>query len=551
MELRRFIAVIWTKAWLIALAIVAVSGATYFLSITSPRIYQATAVIEINYGSDPRSDAYASLLVGERAAKTYVEQLRSPQLARDVARALALNVSPEKLISSVTVEQVRDTQLIKVSAEGATPEVARSIADQVAEAFIARTEAKQAAQYAVAKRDLDAQISDLEKQISDAQRAIAALGDPADARNASMPEFARVERTRLETTLSSYQTRYVILLRSAEDFRLAMARSSDKLSIFAPAELPRSPVRPRIMLNLIIALVSGLVLGLSAAFLLEYLDDTIKGPSEASSALGLTALGSINVLKGVRDPLDTMAGVGARKSPAAESYRILRTNFQFSGLANPHATVLLTSPGPGEGKTTTLANLGVALAQAGKRVILVDTDLRRPRLHKLFGVAREPGFTNLLLNPEMDLDEVLVPVGTNGLRLLPSGILPPNPAEILSSPPVNRIIESLREDVDLVLFDSPPVLSVADTVLLSAALKNVVMIVAGGETRTGAAVQARDELLRTNARILGVVVNKMASRRGGYYYYHRYYSSDVPASENGAAVGAKKSSHPGNGQNGA
>ncbi|MBI4317853.1 MAG: polysaccharide biosynthesis tyrosine autokinase [Chloroflexi bacterium] len=541
MELRRSVAVIWRRIWLIILATALVAGGTYGLSINSTPIYQAVSTIEINYGADPRSDAYASLLYGERAAKTYVEQLRSPQLAREVASALGISLSPGVILGMSRVDQVRDTQLIRVYVEHSSPELAQAVANKIAEVFIAQTAAKQEARYQSAKRDLDVQIADLEKQIADTQKAISALGDPRDPRNANIPEFARVEQTRFETTLSSYQTRYVILLRSAEDFRLAAARNSDNINLFSPAEMPRAPIRPQTTVNVMLGVIAGLALGLSLAFLLEYLDDTVKGPEEIETAQKLTTLGVITRIRHIKQRNRGLVTAADGKSTIAEAYRVLRTNFQFAGLASPHSSVVVTSAWPSEGKTTTLANLGVVLAQAGKRVILVDSDLRRPTVHKLFEIPREPGLTDLLLNPEASLDQVLVPTHVEGLRVLPSGPLPPNPAEILSSPRMEKLMRALEAEADIVLFDSPPVLSVADSALLAAATGHVVLVVAAGATRTNALARAKEALTRTNARILGVVLNKVDIERGGYYYYyyHRYYNYYGRDKSDGKGSGAR------------
>ncbi len=528
MELRQFTALIWRRLWLIVLSIVVVGGLTYLFSVMTTPVFETSTTLEINFATDPRDDPSSSLAVSERAAKGYVQQIRSIPVAREVVGGLGVSIAPEKLLEMFSAEQIRDTQLIRIRAESTNPELAKAVANKVVDVFIAQTEARQGARYQASKRDLDAQIAELEKQISDTHKALAALGDPGDARNATMPEFARLERSKSESNLTNYQTRYAILLRSVEDFRLAAARAADKLSVFAAAETPRSPVRPRTQLNLLLGLIGGLVLGASITLLLEYLDDTVKDPEAITSGLGLTLLGAVARAKGLKRPGDALVAASASGSPGAEAYRVLRSNFQFTGINNPHASVVVTSAGPGEGKTTTLANLGIALAQAGKRVILVDTDLRRPTLHRLFGVSRERGLTDLILNPETDPDQFLTPVSVEGLRLLPSGALPPNPAEILSSRRMTQIIAKLKEGADVVLFDSPPVLSVADAAILAAGVGNAILVVAAGETRTGAASQARDELVRTNTRVLGVALNKVNPGRGGhyYYYYRRYYGGD-------------------------
>jgi non-specific protein-tyrosine kinase len=500
-----------------------VTGMTFLLSVTSTPIYQATTILQIDYGADPRTDAYSALRTGELSAKTYVEQLKSQPLLRDVISALNLPMTEAQLQNAISVQQVRDTQLIQINVEDSNPGRAQAIANRLAEAFLAQIAEKQQARYASAMRDLNSQIADLEASIAEAQKAIASLGDPKDPKNASQPEMVRLELTRLQTNLTNYQTRYTILLRSAEDFRLAAAQYSDNITVFSPAELPRAPVKPNIPLNVVLGLISGLVLGVSSAFLLDYLDDTIKNTEDVVRTLGLTALANVGRVPGVKELKDCLITGMSGRSAIAEAYRVLRTNLQFSQLGNPAATLLVTSAGPGEGKSTTLANLGIVLAQSGKRVVLVDSDLRRPSLHRFFAVPQSPGLTSLLLQDPPDVATALQPTGVDGLQVITSGPIPPNPAEVLVSPRMAQIAETLKHGADYVLFDSPPVLAVTDATLLAAGVGGVLLVIDAGETRSDAAIHAKEMLGRVKAPILGVVLNKQQSRNGGGYYYYYYY----------------------------
>src|SRR5262245_44580838 len=195
-------------------------------------------------------------------------------------------------------------------------------------------------------------------------------------------------------------------------------------------------------------------------------------------------------------------------SPVAEAYRTLRTNIQFSSLDKPVRTLLATSSGPEEGKSTTLANLAVVLAQAEKRVILVDCDLRKPALHKLFGLPNAAGLTSLLVQD--DLKELpLQEVGLAGLSVLTSGPLPPNPSELLGSQRLAHLIERLKEEADYVLFDTPPVIAVTDAAVLATRLDGAILVVSAGRTRRDLAQKAKAQLERVNANILGVVLNNV------------------------------------------
>lgn len=209
------------------------------------------------------------------------------------------------------------------------------------------------------------------------------------------------------------------------------------------------------------------------------------------------------------------------KSPVSEAYRRLRTNIQFSGLDKPLRTLLMTSTGPEEGKSTTLANLGVTLAQAGHRVVLVDCDLRRPSLQDIFGVDNAVGLTTLFIEDRsLDLQHaaVLKETSVANLRVLTSGQLPPNPSELLSSQRMGKIIESLKAQADFILFDSPPILAVTDAAVLAQKVDGVVLVISAGKTKRDHAVKAKSLLEKVNAKLLGVVLNNVRADSTVYGY---------------------------------
>jgi non-specific protein-tyrosine kinase len=204
------------------------------------------------------------------------------------------------------------------------------------------------------------------------------------------------------------------------------------------------------------------------------------------------------------------------RSAVAEAYRTLRTNLQLSSLDQPLRTLLVASAGADEGKSTTLANLAVTFAQAGRRTILVDSDLRRPSLHGLFGTPNDRGLTTMLLQDDAPAPLAETPI--EGLRLLPSGPVPPNPSELLASRRLEGAIERLKDDADLVLFDSPPALAVSDAAVLSRRVDGVVLVVSAGRTRREHAARARQVLERAGARLLGVVLNNASLEDAVYSY---------------------------------
>ncbi|MCS7261117.1 MAG: polysaccharide biosynthesis tyrosine autokinase, partial [Anaerolineae bacterium] len=286
---------------------------------------------------------------------------------------------------------------------------------------------------------------------------------------------------------------------------------------------------PRTMMNVLLAASIGVLLALGAAFLLEYLDDTVKSPDDLMATAGLTPLGAVARMRG--DGYENKL-VTARhpRSSIAEAYRTLRTNIQFSTLDKPARTLLVTSPSTLEGKSVTSANLAVSMAQAGFKTVLIDADLRRPAQHKIFGLPNQSGLTNALLQTgEPSLDGHLQTTGIENLRVLTSGPIPPNPAELLGSAKMQALLQRLKEEYDVVIFDSPPALAVTDASVLATRVDGVVLVTDSGNTRRDMVVRARDTLRKVGANLLGGVVNRLSPRSGGYYYhyyYYYYYSAD-------------------------
>ncbi|MCF8566821.1 CpsD/CapB family tyrosine-protein kinase [Alicyclobacillus tolerans] len=213
------------------------------------------------------------------------------------------------------------------------------------------------------------------------------------------------------------------------------------------------------------------------------------------------------------------------RSPVTEAYRTIRTNLQFASVVDDVQVVMTTSSLPGEGKTSTVSNLAVVTAQSGKRVLLIDADMRKPQIHQRFHTSNLTGLSSILIK-ESSLEECTMEGAIDGLFILPSGPIPPNPSELLSSKPFTRLIEACREQYDLILVDSPPVLSVADGLALTRSVDGVVFVVDAQNTNRVMAKKAVDSLQQIGARILGVVLNKAKRNAKDSYYYYNYYSSN-------------------------
>jgi capsular exopolysaccharide synthesis family protein len=296
---------------------------------------------------------------------------------------------------------------------------------------------------------------------------------------------------------------------------------SDSLTVAVAAAVPGSPSSPNVRQNTILAAMLGLMIVGAVAVLIEYLDDTLKAEDETDLRFGLPTLGLVRRLQNSKEgesPLTTRGGI--------EAYAQLRTNVHFAGLGKPLKKLVVTGSMPGEGKTTTAAGLAIALSQAGQRVILVDTDLRRPTLHKMFQVSNSYGITGLLLSRSEDPKNALMATSYENLMLLPSGPVPANPADLLMSPNWQHLTDKLCEIAHYVIFDTPPALSVSDASILAGRADGTILVAETGRTRRNAIREALVTLEHTNSHLLGIVKNKVKSRKAAYYYYEYGSSPD-------------------------
>jgi capsular exopolysaccharide synthesis family protein len=329
-----------------------------------------------------------------------------------------------------------------------------------------------------------------------------------------------------EAQLQTLQGRLVSLRQTyATLLGFSSTSGANLLTIVDPASPPLDPASPRVLLNTLLAMLVGLLLAVGIAFLVEYLDDTLKSPEAVEAATGLPTLGTIIRMKGDegRSPIYRLAAILYPRSPAAEAYRTLRTNIEFASLDAPARTILVTSAIPGEGKTTTAANLAAVFAQAGHTTLLVDADLRKPGVHKIFDLPNTAGLTSLLRTDEARLQDVAQATDQEHLSVLTTGPLPPNPAELLRSTRMQTVLERLAASSEFVIVDSPPLQAVTDAAILSSLVDGTVLVVDAGRTRSGAVRNGREALAKVGARVLGVTLNRMSESMSGDYYYYDYY----------------------------
>jgi non-specific protein-tyrosine kinase len=514
MELSSYVKTLWRWAWLIGLGVAVALGSTYLAVREQPPTYQAGATLVVGQILQQQQPTYTDIYTAQDLAQTYATIAARRTIREATMEALGLTWLPE-----YSATPVANTQLLEIRVVDTDPQRAAAVANELAKQLILQSPGGRGAEEQVRQAFVKSQLDDLEASI-EATKAEIARQQELLAGMFSAREIADTQSqiAALQQKLSADQSNYGQLLAFLGE------GSVNSLSIVEPAVVPAAPSGPGKVRTLLMAAAVGLVLAVATAFLLEYLDDTVKTPEDIEKAMHLTMLAGISRIPGEKAE-ERLITVKHPKSPISEAYRVLRTNLQFSSLDRPLRTLVVTSANPTEGKSTTVANLGAVMAQAGKRVIIIDSDLRRPVQHRIFGVENREGLTEALLLPDFR-DGHLKQTGVENLRLLNTGALPPNPSELLGSQRMGQLIERLKEEADVILFDSPPAMAVTDASVLGTLADGVLIVVDAGRTRRNAAKETAERLRQVGANVLGAALNRLKPGRSGYYYYYYYYSQD-------------------------
>ncbi len=361
------------------------------------------------------------------------------------------------------------------------------------------------------------------REATEKERNLQALFNEAKA-EAFEVEKKKLELDRLKQETDNAKRQYESVFKRLKDIELSGLLRTSNVRVLDAARPNPAPVRPNVPQSILLGVLAGLIAGLGLALLLEFLDSSVTTQQEIEERLGVTFLGFVPSIP------DSVAGQKdlhihrEPKSGIAECTRAIRTNLLFMSPDKPFRRMVVTSSGPQEGKSTTAINLGIAMAQSGQRVLIVDTDMRRPRLHKAFGVANELGVSSLVVG-EGKLDDAIKTTEVPGLYLLPCGPIPPNPAELLHTQAFSELLESLSSKFDRVILDSPPVGAVADAVVLATQADGVVLVLKSGVTHREVARRTVRALNDVKAKLFGAVLNDVnleRSRYGDYYYSYAY-----------------------------
>jgi non-specific protein-tyrosine kinase len=501
LELKHYASHLWRWSWLIALSALVAGAATFVVSSRMVPIYQATTTLLIN--AAPIASRAQDAGPSESMMRTYATLLQTRPVLEAVVAELQLPMDAGDVDALVSVTPVRMTQLLSVNAQSTDAQLAADIANELARVAIQQNRELQAERYAVSKQSIQQELARVQEEID---RASIALDGPGAQLSP--------ERNRLQDLLGQYRSSYANLLRTLEEVRLAETSATDRLTVVETAQPPRSPVRPNRTLYTLMAGLAGAMLAVGLVVVGAHRDRSVKSLQDVERLLGVPSLASIASARSLRARA-RLIGLSRASDRAVEAFRMLAVNTELSTADSPFRTLLVTSSSPSEGKSITAVNLAIAMAEGGKRVILVDSNLRRPTLHEVFEQPPDRGLTTLLGAPAGGrVDDFLVPTGVANLRLLPSGTPAANPVEPLVSARMSDLIGQLTAGADVVIFDSPALLAAVDPTLLARHCDATLLVVRAGATAPDALARARQQLAYTGTRLLGAVLYGMATPAG-------------------------------------
>ena len=504
--------------WLIIIATAVLAGLVALTaSLLMEPVYRSTATIYVNSRQGEGSADFTDLRASESLARTYAELITSRAILEKTQTELSLigqDVGLGEIRSGISASPVANTQLIRIQVENNNPQLAADIANTASQMLINEIEEIETEDYTISEANLSEQIAYLDAQIAESEAAIEAIQD-----SETVSDIA--ERNRLESLLVEYNRDYSPLLQKREDIRLEKFRASSNMRIFEQATAASNPIQPRIPLNTIAGVLLGLVGAIAFVFGREILDDTIRNPEEVSQRYSVPILGQVLNFDAENEKLITLL---QPRSPIAEAFRSLRLNLKYASVDNELRSILVTSAAPGEGKSTLAANLGVVLAQGEQDVVIIDGDLRRPKVHKNFELSNRDGLSGLFLESLDTLPDVVQATSIPRLSAISSGALPPNPSELLDSDKARQIVNKATESADVVIIDAPPIIAMTDAAALSQYVDGVILVIRAGSTRRSAVEQALQRLQYVGANILGFAITDIDNvfQKGGYYYYQYY-----------------------------
>lgn len=496
----------WAR-WIVAGTLIA-GIAAYLISGALPKVYEADARLVVGQALSSTNPDATQFVTAQQLTAAYVELASDRPVLEGAMKRLGITLPIEDFADQVQVVAARDLPFINITGLANDPNRASEIANAMAAELVAivpTLTGEGSTRVEFVAEDMAA----IEVQIEGIRAEIDRL--------VALSSRTALQETRLETLnvrLVNLRETYVGML------AFAAASDANRISVVQPAIPPIAPSSPRPLFNVAIAASLAFLLCLGAAFLWERLDDRIKSPEDVEEVTSLATIGLVAQMPGDRrrEAFYRLATLLYPRSPAAEAFRTVRTNIEFAGLDRGVRTIVVTSSLPSEGKTVVASNLAVAFAQAGRRTILVDTDLRRPGVNTIFGLPNDAGLTDLVRTDSVQIEDVAQKTEAPNLTVITAGTIPANPAELLGSKRMEAIVERLKQSAEVVIFDTPPVTAVTDAAVMAAKADATIMVIQSHRASRRIVIQGLEALTKVNARIVGAVLNNVPGHVATPYY---------------------------------
>lgn len=522
-DLRRYLGIIRARKWTILVVVLLCVGLAVGQAMRQTPLYhgQARVLVQpVPYGATSSS----ALLPVDVATESQI--VGSEAVAELAQKKLDTDLNPQQLVANVSVRGATagistssGTQVLAVGYISPDPEFAQDAANAFAESYLQYRQAQALENLLDARKPIQKRINAATKQLEGVSDDLVTAVEEGDQSLIGV----------LESQRNVLVARLGVLQQRLDDLQPSEAARSGGGQIIQSAGLPGKPSSPNRTRSAILGLIIGIGLGIGLAFVRERLDDRFRGRADLELALEAPVLATVPRFAVDKNRPRRLIIVEEPAGIASESYRSLRTNLQFVLSQRGVKSVVVTSSSAADGKTATTCNLAVAVAQTGRRVVLISADLRRPTLENYFNLEASQGLSTFLMEGA-DLQSIAHDVGIPYLRLIPSGQVPFNPAELLTSPRLSELIRTLEQNADLVLIDSPPVLAVADAAIIGARVGGAVLVVDASKTHRSASLHAKQEIERAGGILLGSVLNGFNPSQAPYDYYSSHeYSADYEA----------------------
>ncbi len=516
MELARYIQIIRRRIWIvIIMTVVVVEVVAVGSSLMTP-IYSASTLLRVATFQNSTIE-YFPMDYSDRLMNTNMQMLISRPFLAEVISRLSLETSPGDLKKQILIESVPNTELLRISADATDPIMAADIARTLGDLLIEQREGLFSGFGKSAQESLEEQLTIIETDLQENRaRLQELLGDTTGINQSNIIE-------QLSTRIQIQEGTYTLLLNEYDRARVTEGLRANSITIIEPAIPPMAPSKPNIFMNSLFGGVLGLTGGIALVFLLDNLDTRIDTTDDLEAATDIPLMGWIpNIPRLDKSQDGRLIVKNNARSPASESFRILRSNIFDSQPDTQPKTLLITSAEPNAGKSTIIANIAVSLAHTTQSVLVVDADFGRPSLHDVFGLQNESGLSDILLDIRL-IDEVIQETKFQGLSVLTTGLLSGDPTKLLKAQNLRQVISRLSEDFKIILLDSSPLLAAADAAIIAPIVDAVLLVAARSQSSDQSLEKALRQLELVGANVIGTVLNK-ANIRPGEYYFSEYHS---------------------------